>query len=137
MVDDKARSPGGRTRLRSAFSWVPGPDRVARSLRRATRRIPFMDDVLSMYYCAVDPATPSKVKFVIGATLLYLVMPLDFIPDFLALVGYGDDITALMVLVRLVSAHVTDDHRRKAAEKLAAMADTSPGTATDAPAAAA
>jgi uncharacterized membrane protein YkvA (DUF1232 family) len=83
-----------------------------------------MDDVLAMYYCAVDTNTPRKVRIVIGATLLYLVMPLDFIPDFLAMVGYTDDITALMVLVRLVSSHVTDAHRERARESLASMKAT-------------
>lgn len=100
-------------------------------MKRATSRVPFMDDVLAMYYCAVDPATPRKIRVVIGATLLYLVMPLDIVPDLLAIVGYTDDVTALMVLVRLVSSHVTDKHREKAKASLEALRDD-PKPATDA-----
>ena len=82
-----------------------------------------MDDVLAMYYCAVDPATPKKIRVMIGGTLLYLVMPVDFIPDFLMMLGYTDDVTALMVLVRLVSSHVTEAHRDKARASLSSLRD--------------
>ncbi|MDW9478726.1 DUF1232 domain-containing protein [Sinorhizobium meliloti] len=110
-----------RSRITSSAALLPSAERVARTIKRATSRIPFIDDVLAMYYCAIDPKTPVKVRVVIGATLLYLVMPVDAIPDFLAMVGYSDDITALMVLVKLVSAHVTDTHRQKAQSRLDAL----------------
>jgi uncharacterized membrane protein YkvA (DUF1232 family) len=87
-----------------------------------------MDDVLSMYYCASDKKTPSKVRIAIGATLLYLVMPLDIIPDFLAVIGYTDDVTALMVILKLVSSHVTADHRQKATATLASFRETGDNT---------
>jgi uncharacterized membrane protein YkvA (DUF1232 family) len=80
-----------------------------------------MDDVLAMYFCAADKKTPSKVRIAIGATLLYLVMPLDVIPDFLAVIGFTDDVTALMVVLKFVSSHVTDDHRTKSAAALSSL----------------
>ncbi len=116
MTDQSAKS-----RLSRAFSIIPKPKSVIASMMRATSRIPFIDDVLAMYYCAVDPNTPRKIRIVIGGTLLYLVMPLDIIPDFLALVGYTDDISALMILLKFVSSHVTDAHREHAKKSLASM----------------
>lgn len=110
-----------KSQIVSFASFLPSAERVAKSMKRATSRIPFMDDVLAMYYCAVDPKTPAKIRIVIGATLLYLVMPIDAIPDFLALVGYTDDITALMVLVKLVSSHVTESHKQKARSRLGSL----------------
>lgn len=110
-----------KSRIVSFASFLPSAERVARSMKRATSRIPLMDDVLAMYYCAVDPKTPAKIRIVIGATLLYLVMPIDAIPDFLALVGYTDDITALVVLVKLVSSHVTEAHKEKARSRLGSL----------------
>lgn len=110
-----------KSRIISFAPFLPSAERVAKAMKRATSRIPFMDDVLAMYYCAIDPKTPAKIRLVIGATLLYLVMPIDAIPDFLALVGYTDDITALMVLLKLVSSHVTDAHRQKAQSRLGTL----------------
>jgi uncharacterized membrane protein YkvA (DUF1232 family) len=102
----------------SAASILPSPDRIAKAMKRAALRIPFMDDVLAMYYCAVDPSTPGKTRLAIGATLLYLVLPLDIIPDFLPIIGYTDDATALMILLRFVSSHVTDRHKQLAKARL-------------------
>jgi uncharacterized membrane protein YkvA (DUF1232 family) len=110
-----------RSRIVSATSLLPSAEMIAKAMRRATSRIPFVDDVLSMYYCAIDPKTPAKIRIVIAATLLYLVMPLDIIPDFLALIGYTDDATALMVLVKLVSSQVTHAHRQKAKVRLSSI----------------
>ena len=121
MPSETSKASNVKSRLRSAFGFLPGADTVIRSVKKATSRVPFMDDVLAMYYCAIDPATPGKIRVVIGATLLYLVMPLDFIPDFLVFVGYGDDVTALMVLVKMVSSHVNDGHRKRAKAKLAEL----------------
>lgn len=111
-VSSKSSAKNGR--VSKVLSLLPKPTTVLRAMKKASSRVPFMDDVLAMYYCAVDPATPKKVRVMIGGTLLYLVMPLDMIPDFLMMLGYTDDVTALMVLARLVSSHVTDSHREKA-----------------------
>ncbi|MEL7029106.1 MAG: YkvA family protein, partial [Pseudomonadota bacterium] len=53
-------------------------------LRRLAGRIPFADDLATAYYCAVDPATPTRVRGVLLAALAYFVMPADLIPDFIA-----------------------------------------------------
>ncbi|MBY3433123.1 DUF1232 domain-containing protein [Rhizobium laguerreae] len=57
----------------------------------------------------------------IGAILLYLVMPLDVIPAFLAVIGYTGDVTVLMVVLKFVSSHVTDDHRQQASAAMASL----------------
>lgn len=111
--------------IQNAFSglrgMLPSTDRVFRSAMKATTKVPFVDDIFAMYYCARDPKTPPKIRFVIVGTLLYLVSPIDLIPDFLAVVGYTDDVTALIVAARVVSGHVSDDHRNQAAMRIAQM----------------
>lgn len=121
MVNETSKASKFKSRIASATSLLPSADRVAKAMKRATSRIPFMDDVLAMYYCAADKKTPSKVRIAIGATILYLVMPLDVIPDFLAVIGFTDDVTALMVVLKLVSSHVNDDHRKKSASALSSL----------------
>lgn len=121
MENETSMASKFKSRIISFASFLPSAEKVSKAMKRATSRIPFMDDVLAMYYCAIDPKTPAKIKLVIRATLLYLVMPIDAIPDFLAVVGYTDDITALMVLLKLVSSHVTDAHRQKAQSRLGSL----------------
>lgn len=132
MATETSKASKLKSRIASATSLLPSADSVAKAMKRATGRMPFMDDVLAMYYCAADKKTPSKVRIGIGATLLYLVLPLDVIPDFLAVIGYTDDVTALMVVLKLVSSHVTDDHRQKAAASLASLRGEPAGNAPQA-----
>ena len=50
--------------------------------------------------------TPFSAKALLGAGLLYGIMPIDFIPDFLPLIGGMDD-AAVIVSVILFFLHVT------------------------------
>jgi uncharacterized membrane protein YkvA (DUF1232 family) len=80
--------------------------------------IPFAEDLAAAYYCAVDPATPTKVKGVLFAALAYFVMPFDAVPDFIAGLGFTDDAAVLAMAVGLVSRHITNEHRKRARRTL-------------------
>ncbi len=82
--------------------------------KRAARKVPFMDEVVAAYFCALDPATPTKVRGILLAALAYFVLPLDLLPDFLAFVGFSDDIAVLTVALSAVSSNITDTHREAA-----------------------
>lgn len=86
--------------------------------RKAARQVPFMEDVVAGYYCALDPATPAKVRATVIAALAYFVLPLDMIPDFLIGVGFGDDATVLMAAIAMIRSHMRDDHYHAAREAL-------------------
>ncbi|WP_029062468.1 YkvA family protein [Labrenzia sp. DG1229] len=86
--------------------------------RKAARQIPFMEDVVAGYYCALDPATPAKVRVSVFAALAYFVLPIDTIPDFLIGVGFGDDATILMAAIAMIRGHMHDDHYDAAREAL-------------------
>lgn len=86
--------------------------------RKAARQIPFMEDVVAGYYCALDPATPTKVRATLLAALAYFVLPLDTIPDFLIGVGFGDDATVLMAALAMIRSHMRDDHYQAARDAL-------------------
>lgn len=90
-----------------------------RSLRRAVRVIPFADEVVAAYYCALDPATPARVKAVLLAALAYFVVPIDVVPDFLAGIGFGDDIAVLFGALTTVRSHIRPEHREAARRALA------------------
>lgn len=43
-----------------------------------------------------DPRVPLAAKTIVVATLVYLVSPIDFVPDWFPFVGQADDLVALM-----------------------------------------
>jgi len=80
-------------------------------LLRVAGMIPFADDLAAAYYCALDPNTPRRVKFVLFAALSYFVLPVDAVPDVLAGLGYTDDATVLATALAVVGSHIQDNHR--------------------------
>jgi len=86
--------------------------------RKAARQVPFMEDVVAGYYCALDQSTPTKVRATLLAALAYFVLPLDTIPDFILAIGFGDDATVLMAAFAMVRSHMRDDHYDAAREAL-------------------
>ncbi len=80
-------------------------------LRRAAARIPFAADVLSVWYCARDPETPTTAKAMIMAALAYFVMPMDAIPDILPAIGYTDDAAVIAAVLAIVGRNLKPRHK--------------------------
>ena len=86
--------------------------------RGVAAHIPFTDDLLASYYCAMDPATPTRVRGMLLGALAYFILPTDGIPDFVLGFGYTDDAAILAGVVSLVAAHIQPKHRTAAAKTL-------------------
>ncbi len=97
---------------------IPSKDEVIAAVSRSAGKIPFADDVVAMWYCAMDASTPSKVKASIIGALAYLVLPADMIPDIFAGLGFTDDITVLTAVLALVTSHIKPEHRDRAKDTL-------------------
>lgn len=87
-------------------------------LRRFAGQVPFVEDIVAGYYCALDPATPMRVRGMLLAAIAYFILPFDFVPDLLAGLGFADDAALITAVLALVSAHITDAHRAAAARAL-------------------
>ena len=85
-----------------------------RKLRRHAGRIPFIDQLLAAYYCAIDPKTPLQARAILYGALAYFILPFDIIPDFIAGLGYTDDAAVLAAAIRSILPHIKDDHRNRA-----------------------
>ncbi len=46
-----------------------------------------------------DPVLPRAAKIALGAAAVYLLSPIDLIPDFIPLVGYLDDVLLAAVIL--------------------------------------
>lgn len=110
----KSRKPAGSSAseagIRKAF-W--------RTARRAARQVPFMEELVAGYYCALDGNTPLRAKAILLAALGYFVLPADSIPDILAGIGFTDDVAVLTAAISAVRAHMTPAHRLAARQALA------------------
>jgi len=106
------RGPGNEARLRVNF-WA--------KIGRVAARLPFAQDFLAAYYCAFDRATPLQVRASLLGALAYFVLPFDFLPDFLPLIGFADDAAVLLAALRMVSNHVRPEHYDAAREALERM----------------
>ena len=109
-------------------AWGAGQDaekagRVQREFwgkaKRVAAGLPFAEDLLAAYYCAFDHSTPLQVKVALIGALAYFVLPFDFVPDVLPLVGYGDDAAVLLTAIRMVAGHMRPEHRTAARAALA------------------
>ena len=87
-------------------------------LKRFAGHVPFIEDIVAAYYCALDPATPMRVRGMLLAALAYFILPVDLIPDMIAGLGFADDAALLTAVFGLVAAHITDTHRAAAARAL-------------------
>jgi len=89
-----------------------------KAVRRAGRMVPFMDEVVAAYYCALDQKTPTRVRMTLMAALAYFVLPFDIIPDMLVGIGFTDDVAVLMAALTAVRTHITPAHRLAARQAL-------------------
>jgi uncharacterized membrane protein YkvA (DUF1232 family) len=90
-----------------------------RTAKRAARQVPFMDEVVAAYYCALDRQTPFRAKAILLAALGYFILPADTIPDVVLGLGFTDDIAVLTAAITAVRAHMTPAHRLAAKRALA------------------
>lgn len=89
-----------------------------KTLKKAARQIPIMEDVVAGYYCAFDGKTPAKVRLTLIGALAYFVLPIDFLPDFIIGFGFGDDLAILAAALKSVADHITPEHRARAKQAL-------------------
>ena len=91
-------------------------DRIVRAglltkVRRVAGFIPFAEDLVAAYYCALDSRTPIRVRGVLLAALAYFVLPIDIVPDFIAGLGFTDDATVIAAAIGIVSGYIKNPHR--------------------------
>jgi len=106
---------------------VPPDDEKARRLvaegftekiRITLGKIPFTEQAVAAYYCAMDRATPAHVKATIIGALAYFITPIDGVPDFILGLGYTDDAAVFWAAYRIISSHISESHIAKAKELL-------------------
>lgn len=93
-----------------------------RKLRRHADKVPFLEEAVAAYYCALDRGTPLAVKAVLMAALAYFVLPGDLIPDLIPVLGFTDDAAVLYAALRAIGGAIRDEHRDQARAAIARLA---------------
>ena len=75
---------------------------------------PFAEDLLTAYYCAFDRQTPRHVQASLLGAIAYFILPFDFVPDVMPILGFTDDAAVLATAIRMVASHITTEHREAA-----------------------
>ncbi|TKD57948.1 DUF1232 domain-containing protein [Bacillus sp. S2(2019)] len=60
---------------------------------------PFLDQLKSMYSSFMSARGTSRELMLMGGALLYFIMPVDLIPDYIFPIGYIDDAAAVQVVL--------------------------------------
>ncbi|HWL24321.1 MAG TPA: YkvA family protein [Ureibacillus sp.] len=74
--------------------------------------------VLLLYFVMQKEEVPMKNKAIILGALGYFILPLDLIPDVAPVVGFSDDIGALLAALWQVAMYIDDDVKAQAKAKL-------------------
>jgi uncharacterized membrane protein YkvA (DUF1232 family) len=104
-VEPADRLAEDRESVRRRF-WV--------KFKQVVAKLPFAEDLLAAYYCAFDKETPRHVQVTLLGAIAYFILPFDFIPDMLPVLGFTDDAAVLATAIRLVATHITPEHRQAA-----------------------
>ena len=64
-------------------------------LKQVVAKLPFAEDLLAAYYCAFDKQTPRHVQAALLGAIAYFILPFDFVPDMLPVLGFTDDAAVL------------------------------------------
>jgi uncharacterized membrane protein YkvA (DUF1232 family) len=70
---------------------------AGRGLRTLLRALPGLARMVGSLLR--DPSVPVAAKIALAALALYLASPIDFVPDFIPLLGYLDDILIAAVVI--------------------------------------
>ena len=89
-------------------------DSFFQKVLRVAGDIPFVMDMVALYYCMIDDDTPIWAKASIAGALVYFLNPIDLIPDMIAILGYTDDAAVVAGAVATVRAHLHPSHYEQA-----------------------
>ena len=87
-------------------------EKLAKTVQSAGRKIAY--GAACLWYGARDPETPGHIKATALGPLLYLVNPIDAIPDITPFVGFTDDATVIAGAVALLAMRIRARHKSQA-----------------------
>ena len=97
---------------------MPSAEQFFSFISQFASKIPFSKDLVALYFCMVDEEVPWWAKVAIGAAILYVITPLDVIPDFIPFAGWTDDAGVVVAVIAQIGGVLNEKHYRQATELL-------------------
>ena len=77
----------------------------------------FKQELFVLYFAIKDHRTPFIAKFIAFFSLVYLISPIDLIPDFIPIAGYLDDLVIVPLLLHIAFRLLPADVKASGWEK--------------------
>lgn len=74
----------------------------------------------------LDPTSSRRAKFLPLAALVYLIMPIDLVPDMIPLLGEVDDIGLIILFISIALKAFEQSPEQKKAKKYGEIIDVKP-----------
>ena len=74
--------------------------------------------VLLLYYVVTDSKLPLQDRAIIYGALGYFILPVDLIPDAMPIVGFSDDMAAVIAALNAIKGNITPEAKSRARERL-------------------
>ena len=72
-------------------------------------------DIPALFYALKEKKTPLIAKILVGIVIIYVLSPIDLIPDFIPVLGYLDDLIILpgliAIIIRIIPPEVMEQCR--------------------------
>jgi uncharacterized membrane protein YkvA (DUF1232 family) len=97
--------------LRPLDGTAAADERPASTARETLKELALFlpNFVILLKRLLADPRVPRKSKLVLGGTVLYLVSPLDVVPDFVPGLGQLDDVVVALLALHSILNRVDDE----------------------------
>lgn len=109
------RSPKDIEKYQEHYSEPKFAGKLAKVAKSAGRKMVYA--ALLLYYVLKSPSVKKGDKTAIIGALGYFILPLDILPDFIPMVGFTDDLSAILLALHAVWKNITPEIKAMAAAK--------------------
>lgn len=111
------KTPTNIEKYKDNYSEDKLSSKLSRVARRAGQKVIYV--VLLLYYILQSPNVSTADKSKIWGALGYFILPTDLLLDFIPIIGYSDDLAALLIALHAVAINITPEIKNQAKAKLA------------------
>src|SRR5258708_36917275 len=94
------------------------------SLKQRARHL--KSETLALWLAARHPDTPWYAKLLVAGIVAYALSPIDLIPDFIPVLGYGDDLIliplGIVLAIRMIPGPILAECSARAQERMSSRA---------------
>lgn len=109
------KSPKDIERYQEHYSEPKLAGKLSKVAKKAGQKIVYA--ALLLYYVLKSPVVTKGDKTKIVGALGYFILPLDILPDFIPVVGFTDDLSAILLALHAVWKNITPEIKAMAAAK--------------------